>query len=86
MNKSEQSIQEKITETEKELYQLSTFVRHAPPGQLQSKWDRISELENKKLQLIIESKFEYSWNMLCPRCELAGHSPKDYEKCTGEKV
>lgn len=72
---------QEMAEIEEELYQLSNLVRHAPPGQLQSKWDKISELESRKLQIILESKFEVGFNMLCPRCGIAGHSPEDYKKC-----
>ena len=75
---------QEMAEIEEELYQLSSFVRHTPPGQLQSKWDKISELESRKLQIILESKFEVGFNMLCPRCGLAGHSPEDYEKCVSK--
>ena len=74
-------VREKVTEILNNTWGREDWSRSYKLGYFETEVDKISELESRKLQIILESKFEVGFNMLCPRCGLAGHSPEDYKKC-----
>ena len=60
---------------------LSDYSRGYQLGYLKGQDDAKTEfrIEEKMDNEVIE--MDLSSNMLCPRCGLVGHSPKDYKKC-----